>query len=113
MSWFRRRRPAPPAPRFIAPLTEWSVGDVALCLRDDWLGRPAGAPQKGRFYVVTEVVCGKAWELPHLSGIGLEFKPMSWAWHEAAFAKQPPLSAEERAAALEEARRDAQPPVPA
>ena len=94
---FRKRRKSP------APPEDWRTGNLAECIRDDWLDVPVHKlPRRGSRMIVNRLVPG--WHKGVTPGWALSLIGYPGLWDATAFRKVPP-------AFDMEGRGDSVPPV--
>jgi hypothetical protein len=99
MSWlgklFGRKAPTPVDLR--GWNEDWQVGDLAVCIEDEWGRVHCAAPVKGDVLRVSALMEGCASTgNKMISGLRFEGKPQNLAWHCGAFRKiRPEVNADE------------------
>lgn len=73
-------------------IEDWQPGDMAECVRDDWLDGPEKRPRRGSQFMVVRVIKGRS--LSGELGHGLELFRYAGRWDATAFKKLPPAEDE-------------------
>jgi hypothetical protein len=89
---FRREPPPRPLIDRRCMNEDWTRGDLALCISDNWLGGPTQSPHEGLIYRVTDV--GEGFFIPphdNILAYGLAFAELPEAyWQSTSFRKVRP-----------------------